>query len=272
LLNVTWALACLAGIGWDYLRAFRFRSSKREAEYWGVLSGFLGLYALVLTLAVFRPNFGRWVLTAFFLLETIDPEYAHRVEWDVLARQAALAAVVAVLLIPSLYLARRPRWRARANCIVITVLGLDLYVTSLAVLPSGSPATLEPLPEHHSHLARLKNERFLEHAPLTQYGLYGVREDHAFRAARSTLAGSWATADRVFAITQNSSFMTHDLHGVLSVARNPEVPAASRARLLDMLNCGLVVKFPPVTELLLEGELGAPEYVERAAPLPRPTL
>jgi len=270
-------MSCLAGIGLDRLteRADAKQDSlagwRRFVARWGTVLVF-GLVSLACVACLVRDGYlGEALLRCAFNLDAVKPELAHRIEWQVLGREcvklAVLGPVAATLVWTYVYVAQ---WRRAAGWLLAGVVFVDLFLNSTVLLPSGSSDMLRPDPEYEERFHHSVGEpRFLEHDVLTQFWLYGVRDEDAFRLVRSTRGGSWAIADRIFAAQQNSSLFTADFLDVIGIYLDEKVPWEAKERLLRMMNCDTVVRFPDVFAYLKDRTLGEPEFRPVREPLPR---
>jgi len=244
------ALSCLAGICFDAI-ARNPLSKNRSTAGGGVLLRWAAIVAALLCAgftfaAIAREGtLGKYLLTRFFNIGSVEKIFTHRIPWDSLTIDAVKFAAL-VVLGTALVVLRTSAHRAReiaAGALILLSL-IDLAVADYPLLPAGRKELLDKKPAFADTLCPPGRDiRFYE--PREKWILvYGERNEELFEMARDFMLAQWPLAAGTRNAALQGNFKLKDGYDLQTIIEGPGTAAGIKKNLLGMMNCGNYVSFP----------------------------
>ncbi len=294
-------LSCLAGIGLDALpRLASLRPTvantwRSDLMVWGPALLTVGLGALVAAALLGDARLGRHIMHTWFNLDSVAPQFAHRIPWQTLLHDTIKLPILALTLtvILTLY-ANVHRLRSASLALLIVLAFADLFHAHRALLETGPAELLETPPADLDKLRSSQGPvRFyayeytfvdevrsvMENLPdgYTDVRLHNVQkampqaEESALlaRLSRSIVYVCWPMVDRVFNPYPFTRFVPGELQRMLLLARHPSVSPEHKRRFLAMINCDRILRYPDLKAYAAGSPLGSARLTVLPDVLPR---
>lgn len=273
MMGVVFSLSCLAGLGLDWLGREHGQQSltlaRQRLAVWLPTALWVLLACFVLLCLAGKGRLGIWLLLKFFNLGSVPPQFADRIPWDLLGRDAlkfVLITSASALLIH--VFAMKTQLRLRLAWMMIGLLYVDLLVTSWPLLPSSDMAIMENRGPHIEEFERgLHRGRFYRVA--TQQYYYGEVGEDRLRLARDSMAAAWPMVDKTHAVKAMGDFKLINVVTLLDGFENKRLPLANAIFLLRLMNCSTQITPGLTTDYFKDEDFYLPKTYDIGKPVPR---